>query len=82
MQELGILRNIKYLLLDGNTLDKNFLQSSGVMPSLKVLSVSNCGLNGTLPIPGNLKQPTAIRMNDIFSIEVLSLTRNIPRTLL
>ncbi|XP_070031474.1 cuscuta receptor 1-like isoform X2 [Nicotiana tomentosiformis] len=55
--ELGILRNIKYLLLDGNTLDKNFLQSSGVMPSLKVLSVSNCGLNGTLPIPGlcNLK---------------------------
>nr|XP_016499263.1 PREDICTED: LRR receptor-like serine/threonine-protein kinase ERL1 [Nicotiana tabacum] len=55
--ELGILRNIKYLLLDGNTLDKNFLQSSVVMSSLKVLSVSNCGLNGTLPIPGlcNLK---------------------------
>nr|XP_009771127.1 PREDICTED: leucine-rich repeat receptor-like tyrosine-protein kinase At2g41820 isoform X3 [Nicotiana sylvestris] len=56
-EELGILRNIKYLLLDGNTLDKNFLQSSGVMPSLKVLSVANCGLTGTLPIQGfcNLK---------------------------
>ncbi|MCD7456969.1 hypothetical protein HAX54_033736 [Datura stramonium] len=50
--DLGTLRNLKYLLLDGNALDKDFLQSSGVMSSLKVLSVSNCNLNGTLPIQG------------------------------
>ncbi|XP_055828975.1 receptor-like protein 15 [Solanum dulcamara] len=49
-EDLGTLRNLKYLLLDGNALDKNFLQSSGVMSSLKVLSLSNCNLNGTLPI--------------------------------
>ncbi|KAM3283254.1 hypothetical protein P3S67_026899 [Capsicum chacoense] len=49
---LGALRNIEYLLLDGNTLDENFLRSSGVMSSLKVLSVAQCNLNGTLPLQG------------------------------
>ncbi|KAJ8551694.1 hypothetical protein K7X08_021709 [Anisodus acutangulus] len=48
-EELGTLSNIEYLLLDGNTLDENFLGSSGVMSSLKVLSVAECNLNGTLP---------------------------------
>ncbi|MCD7451672.1 hypothetical protein HAX54_012993 [Datura stramonium] len=66
-EELGTLRNLKYLLLDGNTLDKNFLQSTGVMSSLKVLSVSNCGLNGTLPIQG---------LCDLKSLEELSLSFN------
>ncbi|KAM3201402.1 hypothetical protein P3L10_033765 [Capsicum annuum] len=51
-EELGALRNIEYLLLDGNILDENFLRSSGVMSSLKVLSVAQCGLNGTLPLQG------------------------------
>ncbi|XP_059309465.1 cuscuta receptor 1-like [Lycium ferocissimum] len=51
-EELGALRNIEYLLLDGNTLDENFLRSSGVMSSLKVLSVAGCNLNGTLPLQG------------------------------
>ncbi|KAK4359972.1 hypothetical protein RND71_022201 [Anisodus tanguticus] len=48
--ELGALSNIEYLLLDGNTLDENFLGSSGVMSSLKVLSVAHCNLSGTLPL--------------------------------
>ncbi|KAM3283260.1 hypothetical protein P3S67_026905 [Capsicum chacoense] len=49
---IGSLRNIEYLLLDRNILDENFLRSSGVMSSLKVLSVAQCGLNGTLLLQG------------------------------
>ncbi|XP_070030233.1 putative receptor-like protein 16 isoform X1 [Nicotiana sylvestris] len=72
-EELGILRNIKYLLLDGNTLDKNFLQSSGVMPSLKVLSVANCGLTGTLPIQDNKlsgELPIELARNGLFFLRL------------
>ncbi|CAN4114788.1 unnamed protein product [Withania somnifera] len=65
--ELGALRNIEYLLLDGNTLDENFLRSSGVMSSLKVLSVAQCNLNGTLPLQG---------LCDLKYLEELSLSRN------
>ncbi|XP_070031476.1 cuscuta receptor 1-like isoform X1 [Nicotiana tomentosiformis] len=60
-EELGALRNIEYLLLDGNTLDENFLRSSGVMSSLKVLSVANCMLNGILPLQGNSRYKRAAR---------------------
>ncbi|KAG5574191.1 hypothetical protein H5410_054325 [Solanum commersonii] len=66
-EELGALRNIEYLLLDGNTLDENFLRSSGVMSSLKVLSVAQCNLNGTLPLQG---------LCDLKYLEELSLSRN------
>ncbi|XP_055815246.1 receptor-like protein 15 [Solanum dulcamara] len=66
-EELGALRNIEYLLLDGNTLDENFLRSSGVMSSLKVLSVAQCNLNGTLPLQG---------LCDLRYLEELSLSRN------
>lgn len=66
-EELGALRNIEYLLLDGNALDKNFLRSSGVMSSLKVLSVAQCNLNGTLPLQG---------LCDLKYLEELSLSRN------
>ncbi|PHT64707.1 hypothetical protein T459_29132 [Capsicum annuum] len=66
-EELGALRNIEYLLLDGNILDENFLRSSGVMSSLKVLSVAQCGLNGTLPLQG---------LCDLKYLEELSLSRN------
>ncbi|KAM3283256.1 hypothetical protein P3S67_026901 [Capsicum chacoense] len=65
--KLGALRNIEYLLLDGNILDENFLRSSGVMSSLKVLSVSYCGLNGTLPLQG---------LCDLKYLEELSLSRD------
>ncbi|TMW93773.1 hypothetical protein EJD97_011181 [Solanum chilense] len=66
-EELGALRNIEYLLLDGITLDENFLRSSGVMSSLKVLSVAQCNLNGTLPLQG---------LCDLKYLEELSLSRN------
>ncbi|PHT30979.1 hypothetical protein CQW23_27316 [Capsicum baccatum] len=66
-EELGALRNIEYLLLDGNILDENFLRSSGVMSSLKVLSVAQCGLNGTLPLQG---------LCDLKYLEEVSLSRN------
>ncbi|PHT31144.1 hypothetical protein CQW23_27481 [Capsicum baccatum] len=66
-EELGALRNMEYLLLDRNILDENFLRSSGVMSSLKVLSVSRCGLNGTLPLQG---------LCDLKYLEELSLSRN------
>ncbi|CAN4126833.1 unnamed protein product [Withania somnifera] len=65
--DLGTLRNLKYLLLDGNALDKDFLQTIGVMSSLKVLSVSTCNLNGTLPIQG---------LCDLKYLEELSLSLN------
>ncbi|PHT27630.1 hypothetical protein CQW23_32760 [Capsicum baccatum] len=66
-EALGALRNIEYLLLDGNTLDENFLTSSRVMSSLKVLSVAQCNLNGTLPLQG---------LCDLKYLEELSLSRN------
>ncbi|KAM3327882.1 hypothetical protein P3S68_033344 [Capsicum galapagoense] len=66
-EDLGTLRNSTYLLLDGNALDKDFLQRSGVMSSLKVLSVSNCNLNGTLPVQG---------LCDLKYLEELSLSFN------
>ncbi|KAM3327881.1 hypothetical protein P3S68_033343 [Capsicum galapagoense] len=61
------LRNIEYLLFDGNTLDANFLRSIGVMSSLKVLSVAQCNLNGTLPLQG---------LCELKYLEELSLSRN------
>ncbi|KAL9392952.1 hypothetical protein Peur_012237 [Populus x canadensis] len=49
------------LHLDRTSLPLNFLQNIGTLPTLKVLSVGQCDLNGTLPAQGwcelkNLKQ--------------------------
>ncbi|KAM3283249.1 hypothetical protein P3S67_026894 [Capsicum chacoense] len=70
--QLGALRNMEYLLLDRNILDENFLRSSGVMSSLKVLSVSRCGLNGTLPLQGRL--PACL--GNLTFLRVIDLTDN------
>ncbi|KAG8485284.1 hypothetical protein CXB51_021262 [Gossypium anomalum] len=43
---------IEKLMLDGSYLNNNTLQSIGVLASLKVLSLFDCGLNGTLPTQG------------------------------
>ncbi|KAM3283261.1 hypothetical protein P3S67_026906 [Capsicum chacoense] len=76
-EELGALRNIEYLLLERNILDENFLRSSGVMSSLKVLSVAQCDLNGTLPLQGNRfsgKLPPCL--GNLTFLRVIDLTDN------
>ncbi|GLT45976.1 hypothetical protein SLA2020_197690, partial [Shorea laevis] len=45
-------KELEVLLLDESSLHNNFLQSIGTLSSLKVLSVSFCELNGTLPNQG------------------------------
>ncbi|XP_057459464.1 cuscuta receptor 1-like isoform X2 [Actinidia eriantha] len=49
---LGNLSNLEELILDGTSLDKNFLPSIGMFTSLKTLSLWRCSLNGTLPNQG------------------------------
>ncbi|KAA8545490.1 hypothetical protein F0562_020274 [Nyssa sinensis] len=51
-QELRNLSNLEALMLDGTSLNENFLQSIGALTSLKVLSVAGCGLIGNLPKQG------------------------------
>ncbi|XP_022850728.1 LRR receptor-like serine/threonine-protein kinase GSO2, partial [Olea europaea var. sylvestris] len=46
------LSQLEGLYLDFSSLDANFLQSIGGMTSLKFLTLSECGLNGTLPAQG------------------------------
>ncbi|XVF65728.1 hypothetical protein PTKIN_Ptkin09bG0273000 [Pterospermum kingtungense] len=64
-QELHMLRNVKDLFLDNTRLGINFLQSIGSLTSLKTLSLSNCGLIGTLPAEGwcYLKSLEELRLN-------------------
>ncbi|XP_052477811.1 receptor-like protein 13 isoform X3 [Gossypium raimondii] len=66
-QQLHVLRNVENLILDFTPLPFNFLQSIGILTSLKTLSLYGCGLTGTLPTQGwcYLK-----------SLEELSLRRN------
>ncbi|KAB2062443.1 hypothetical protein ES319_A10G152300v1 [Gossypium barbadense] len=66
-QQLHVLRNVENLILDYTPLPFNFLESIGILTSLKTLSVYGCGLTGTLPTQGwcYLK-----------SLEELSLRRN------
>ncbi|KAH0745219.1 hypothetical protein KY290_006974 [Solanum tuberosum] len=66
-EELGALRNIEWLLLDGNALDENFLRSTGAMSFLTVLSVANCNVSGVLPLQG---------LCDLKYLEELSLRLN------
>ena len=39
-------------MLDGSSIDRSLLHKIGVMTSLNVLTMSYCGLNGTLPNQG------------------------------
>ncbi|CAA3011579.1 Hypothetical predicted protein [Olea europaea subsp. europaea] len=54
MLKLGRLRRLEELFLDFSNVDGNFLQSIGELSSLKILSLSSCRLNGTLPVQGKL----------------------------
>ncbi|XP_011009774.1 PREDICTED: LRR receptor-like serine/threonine-protein kinase GSO2 [Populus euphratica] len=59
---------LEELHLDYTSLPINFLQNIGALPALKVLSVAECDLNGTLPAQGwcelkNLKQLDLARNN-------------------
>ncbi|XVF34528.1 hypothetical protein REPUB_Repub18cG0066700 [Reevesia pubescens] len=46
------LKNLESLTIYGTSLESNFLQKIGAMPSLKFLELSFCGLNGTLHTQG------------------------------
>ena len=46
--ELRALNNLEELYLDGSSIDESFLSKVGVMTSLKVLTMTSCGLNGCL----------------------------------
>ena len=50
--ELSKLSNLEQLNLDASSIDKSLLHKIGIMTSLNVLTMSNCGLNGTLPDQG------------------------------
>jgi hypothetical protein len=45
---------LEELHLDRTSLSINFLQITGALPALKVLSVAECDLHGTLPAQGKL----------------------------
>ncbi|XVF65708.1 hypothetical protein PTKIN_Ptkin09bG0271100 [Pterospermum kingtungense] len=51
-EELHVLKNVEELVLDLSPLDISFLQNIGSLTSLKTLSLSNCGLTGSLPAQG------------------------------
>ncbi|XP_022722220.1 LRR receptor-like serine/threonine-protein kinase GSO2 [Durio zibethinus] len=51
-QELHVWSNVEEIFLDGSYLNNNILQSIGVFTSLKTLSLSSCGLTGSLPNQG------------------------------
>jgi hypothetical protein len=45
---------LEELHLDNTSLPINFLQNTGALPALKVLSVAECDLHGNLPAQGKL----------------------------
>jgi hypothetical protein len=51
------LTNLEELFLDDSPLPIKFLQSIGVFSAIKVLSMSNCQLNGTLLTSGTIQFP-------------------------
>ncbi|PPR97419.1 hypothetical protein GOBAR_AA23244 [Gossypium barbadense] len=48
-KELHVLSNVENLFLDSTPLDISFLQSIGILTSLKILSSSYCDLNDAIP---------------------------------
>ncbi|KAK8663490.1 hypothetical protein V6N13_083306 [Hibiscus sabdariffa] len=51
-QQLNVLRNVENLIMDYTPLPINFLESIGILTSLRTLSLYDCGLTGTLPAQG------------------------------
>ncbi|GKV29359.1 hypothetical protein SLEP1_g38293 [Rubroshorea leprosula] len=52
VEDFHTFKELEVMLMDASSLHNNFLQSIGTLSSLKVLSVSYCELNGTLPSQG------------------------------
>ncbi|GLU18829.1 hypothetical protein SLE2022_351060 [Rubroshorea leprosula] len=52
IEDSHTFKELEVLFLEGSSLHNNFLKSIGTLNSLKVLSVSTCELNGTLPSQG------------------------------
>ena len=48
------LNKLEQLYLDRSSINTSFLLKAGVMTSLKVLTISVCGLNGSLPAQGSV----------------------------
>ncbi|KAH1108502.1 hypothetical protein J1N35_012270 [Gossypium stocksii] len=65
--QLHVSSKIEELVLDSSSLNNNILQSIGALASLKILSLSGCGLSGTLPTQG---------WCDLQKLEVLDLSEN------
>ncbi|XP_052887854.1 receptor-like protein 13 isoform X2 [Gossypium arboreum] len=65
--QLHVPSKIEELVLDRSSLNNNIFQSIGVLASLKILSLSGCGLSGTLPTQG---------WCDLRKFEVLDLSEN------
>ncbi|KAB2039727.1 hypothetical protein ES319_D02G030300v1 [Gossypium barbadense] len=66
-QDSNVSSSLEEIYLDYSTLNTNILQSIGVFASLKILSLSNCGLIGPLPNQG---------WCDLRNLEVLDVSRN------
>jgi len=68
---------LEELHLDRTSLPINFLQNIGALPALKVLSVAECDLHGTLPAQGKLTtlHPSIITssLKDSFNIVLIVL---------
>eukprot|EP00257_Ricinus_communis_P027848 XP_025015262.1 receptor-like protein 14 [Ricinus communis] len=68
-QDLPNFENLEELYLDKIELENSFLQTVGVMTSLKVLSLSGCGLTGALPNVQGLCELIHLRVLDVSSNE-------------
>ncbi|TYH82263.1 hypothetical protein ES332_D02G047500v1 [Gossypium tomentosum] len=66
-QDSNVSSSLEEIYLVYSTLNTNILQSIGVFASLKILSLSNCGLIGPLPNQG---------WCDLRNLEVLDVSRN------
>ena len=51
---LGALNKLEQLFLDGSYVDKSFLHKVGAMTDLNILTLAECGINGSLPAQGSL----------------------------
>ncbi|KAG2667130.1 hypothetical protein I3760_15G097300 [Carya illinoinensis] len=67
ISELGTLKNLQELYLDGSYIDKSFPSKVGVMASLNVLTIFHCELNGSLTNVQGLCELTNLRELDLSS---------------